>query len=130
MRSVCFKCTIFKTFYSKHEEEFTHTVVFFTLFSILLCFAGIRGTVYRPILFCRYPWHASCVVKWQISDSCQNIQSRLVNQFNAWQVYGKKSGDTVPLNIYSLDVLHILCFLFLLIEALIERVCITGFVAP
>lgn len=35
--------------------------------------------------FMPYPWHASCLIKWQIPDSCQNVQNRLVNQFRAWQ---------------------------------------------
>jgi hypothetical protein len=34
----------------------------------------------------RYPWHASCLVKWTLPDSCQNVQTRLNNQFRAWQV--------------------------------------------
>merc|ERR1712183_525422 len=42
--------------------------------------------------------HASCSVKWTLSESCDNVQTMIVNQMNLWdnEDCGTKPGDDQP----------------------------------
>merc|ERR1719394_1407375 len=43
-------------------------------------------------------FHASCSVKWTLSESCDNVQTMIVNQMNLWdnEDCGTKPGDDAP----------------------------------
>ena len=36
--------------------------------------------------FFRYPWHASCKIKWEIEESCQEFKTKIINQISEWEV--------------------------------------------
>merc|ERR1711912_32346 len=35
--------------------------------------------------FMPYPWHASCVINWNIPQSCDNVKNNIINQLKQWQ---------------------------------------------
>merc|ERR1719318_408836 len=40
----------------------------------------VSGKAFMP-----YPWHASCEIKWNISASCEDFKTKLINQMKSWE---------------------------------------------
>merc|ERR1711872_1107227 len=61
------------------------------IFSVLLLIASSQALP-------RDLFHASCSVKWTLSESCEVAQEKIVNQMNLWdnEDCGTKPGDTSP----------------------------------
>merc|ERR1712179_240797 len=32
-----------------------------------------------------YPWHASCKIKWEIEESCEEFKTKIINQISEWE---------------------------------------------
>eukprot|EP00092_Neocalanus_flemingeri_P037705 GFUD01041051.1.p1 GENE.GFUD01041051.1~~GFUD01041051.1.p1 ORF type:complete len:172 (-),score=26.16 GFUD01041051.1:126-641(-) len=51
-----------------------------TVFVALIAILVAIGNAIMP-----YPWHASCTIKWQVPESCQEFKTKILNQLTAWE---------------------------------------------
>merc|ERR1712013_219810 len=47
---------------------------------LFLSFLIFYGNANMP-----YPWHASCMVRWKVSLSCQLFKTKIINQLELWK---------------------------------------------